>query len=998
MHAITTVSHTSLFLHNKIDLFSPHAIANNVNNQIINNQQITNKRRAPLFIQHYRTVHHHQLVAGAPLAAYAPQANAAIPTSQLPPRTEDKPPSVIAAIAAKTAAAAMIEDDDEVLAPVTSAKVTKSACPDPPTSANPVLRRGRLTSGPTGPPTPLHYTKQRREEFYVQEVPTAVRLLIDQPFGKESNNHSFTTEAVFRHTLVFSLQSGYLDDESAASLRRASPDAWRLDKIVREHAGVDFRSLRERDPAWESEETIPPDRVKMVTACLIHFNFDMAATVRYIGNTHVGAHRNTAAILKTLKGNIPDDVHADLRRLYTVGAPNYCNAHSSEMNEQAFRDFGNHDSAYTDPDLTLKALTKDHKKGFCLAASDTIAPYVYNMHLTPIAIANIGHAYKKARFVFNSTLRPHPWCHAINDWTDKSTEPSLKFAKSFHTYLEWLWNLRITYPAEEIYLCDDDVAGAFRHGKYNPNLVGMHCVRIFNMLILMTGMTFGDNTSPSNWEPIALARQAYAMFVWENDADLVERAAPFTPEYTLTPDPTPEERAGFAKATACNLQRGVLNADGTRKPPPFPHHVDDNLWADIKEHLPRTLAATIWSLYIVLGFPDILQQDPLSWEKLRMLLSWLRDPVGRHVDSRRMTVGLTTAKRDILVGELRTFLKLKSFTIQEAAHIYGLLSDAAMVCRWAWPRFFGLRNAINDAITSQHQAISRHGRRKGFYQHHAATMPKALQYRIQGLVARDIAALVWRSKRQITMSKLVRDELKWLRDYLADHDNEWEISIGHVVQREAHGITAGDASHTGLGSVNHLMEHYIDCVYSDEIARRMKIKKASNPNHLHINHGEFIVCIFQVAAIIAKIDASPPGAYPPLMVWQMLTDNTVTKSWMTRVQSSSIRGQALLRLLSELLRRANFGTNTKHIPGIDNVDPDKISRIPPDLSPEQRHKQLLAEIPRLQSWEYFIPSATLKSLVQSTLYTVAPTGTPALPKVLGHFYPACSTTSSSFTI
>ena len=50
--------------------------------------------------------------------------------------------------------------------------------------------------------------------------------------------------------------------------------------------------------------------------------------------------------------------------------------------------------------------------------------------------------------------------------------------------------------------------------KYNPNLVGMHSCVIAGYLSCSTGMTFGDNTSPSNFEPIADARRQLAKYLW----------------------------------------------------------------------------------------------------------------------------------------------------------------------------------------------------------------------------------------------------------------------------------------------------------------------------------------------------------------------------------------------------------------------------------------------------------------------------------------------------
>jgi hypothetical protein len=66
--------------------------------------------------------------------------------------------------------------------------------------------------------------------------------------------------------------------------------------------------------------------------------------------------------------------------------------------------------------------------------------------------------------------------------------------------LTFLYNMWISYPTDEIYAADDDVSGAFRHGKYHPNLVAMHSCTVLGRMVCSTGSTFGGSTSPGNFE------------------------------------------------------------------------------------------------------------------------------------------------------------------------------------------------------------------------------------------------------------------------------------------------------------------------------------------------------------------------------------------------------------------------------------------------------------------------------------------------------------------
>jgi hypothetical protein len=55
----------------------------------------------------------------------------------------------------------------------------------------------------------------------------------------------------------------------------------------------------------------------------------------------------------------------------------------------------------------------------------------------------------------------------------------------------------------------------------------MHSALSNNTLVMNTGLTFGDNTSPSNWEPIARAQHQLAQRFWHDEA-IIARSAEFT--------------------------------------------------------------------------------------------------------------------------------------------------------------------------------------------------------------------------------------------------------------------------------------------------------------------------------------------------------------------------------------------------------------------------------------------------------------------------------------
>ena len=190
--------------------------------------------------------------------------------------------------------------------------------------------------------------------------------------------------------------------------------------------------------------------------------------------------------------------------------------------------------------------------------------FALNAHLSPQGLFHVIHKRLKPRPLSDSSFRPYPGALAINDWTHKYNKPKLHFADSFYRFCVWQWNLAITYPDSDRHTGNDDVQCAFPRIKYNPQLVAMHSAISNGTLMMNTGLTFGDNTSASNWAPIARARQQLVQHHWHDGDAIITKAANFLPPFTFAPPATPTERVAFAKAIPDSIHTGVLDELGNR--------------------------------------------------------------------------------------------------------------------------------------------------------------------------------------------------------------------------------------------------------------------------------------------------------------------------------------------------------------------------------------------------------------------------------------------------
>jgi hypothetical protein len=285
-------------------------------------------------------------------------------------------------------------------------------------------------------------------------------------------------------------------------------------------------------------------------------------------------------------------------------------------------------------------------------------------------------------------------------------------------------------------------------------------------------------------------------------------------------------------------------------------------------------------------------------------------------------------------------------------------------------------------------------------------LPESLLQRCDALIARDKAMLLWSSRQTIPISKELCENLQMIHAVLADPLVQWAAPIAHLIPRDHHFETIGDASTLGGGAHCQKLEYWLDVVWSDKVSQATKLAP-SHHDFVHINCLEFIVVILQVAAAIEFFkDANSlclrhyfPKAVPahPIMLCQ--TDNTSAMAWTNRLSAASPKSQSLIAILAALLRRTNIGLTAQHIPGKTNILADFISR-PSNYSllHPARTEQIFQQHELLRTWRYFRPSPKLVRLLNWSLFNKLPPGLPSLPKTLGQFVLDASTISCSCII
>ena len=821
--------------------------------------------------------------------------------------------------------------------------------------------------------------------------PTPGQLIMSTGFGRPSKNHSFTSDVHFDHVVLPLIKSGYLDAAQFVTLAKTSKLYAHLMITMERCVDINFRPLSKYNLKWKEQESIPHERVMMFLACAIYYDFNMAAIMRFVGNNYTAAYRNVPRTMQYLhEGNVSEDVCRDVERIFTVGCPSYAKGHFSRENFLQYKQYGNHKSVQKGRDLIKKAVNKEDKLNFAMPFPCWIARLVPHLHLTPNGI--VVKPGKEDRLTYDGTIKLAWDSQPISDITDTAREPKIRYGTAFERHLIQIWNLRISYPRDEIYLWDDDVTGAFRQGKFNPEIVGAFSFILLTLLIIPCGLQFGCTFSPANFEPLAHAREQLAETLGD-DASLLETHKNLLDMVQF--DDPPGSDIKFTTAAPCSRHTGVFKPDGTRHNTKHNMFVDDNLMAEVRLFMRLAIVASIEALYRIFGRPQTeFRKSPLSMEKfVRAKCSHEKVQLGKRLNTRTMRVSMTPEMTAKLLKELDHWHgQRKSFTVRQGARLLGLLEHAATYVVWAKYLFYGLRNSIIVAVRTNRQLVFKNAKFRDVVRDSMCTETSPHVILKKEYATSQLARAVWNSNQRHFISKSLRMELKYLANILLQPEKfHWSSPIAHLIPRDPEFYCAGDACLTGAGGYSRNAHFWWFLAWPAEVvASTLKAftvrVQIDIDKFISINLLEYATILINYAATSQALSDGLIRSPQPYPMVHIDADNTTAVSWTKKAVSANQKSKALSLVFVNLTLNNCLGVSSAHIAGDKNILPDLLSRI--NSSPSATTlPQIFQKFPWLTSCRQFHPSPALVSCLLSALLHGRAPGLTELT-TLGHFAPA----------
>jgi hypothetical protein len=790
-------------------------------------------------------------------------------------------------------------------------------------------------------------------------------------FGRPDRNHSFTSEATFLQVLPSVLNSDFLDTVLLKSLTASSNtvacfvQAW----VRCRQFDVSFLRLPRADVA--AQTSIPEDRRYGYLALAFQCNGMLHAMYRWLDGNFSAAPRvaRLPAITATYASSIPEPHLNQLVRVFHSGAPVKLVAHFTEANRQKFRDFGNHRSA-SDPALVSKAVNKDERHCFVFVLPRYFEPFTPHVHLSPIGIIRKQH--KKDRLVFDGSCHPDDTSVAINDCANQAPEWGISYGDAFERHLVGIYNLRIEYPDEPIFLWDDDAQSAFRVVKFHPDCIGAFCYLTDDFMVASTGQVFGFISCPSNWMIVADARAKRAEFRQQPENHHL-LTPPYPLESTVRFGPSNASSVTLVPAQRDSLNQGLVGLDGHRREARHSTFVDDNLTAATATFIRTAIHASLQSLYELLGdpHPDLL--DAVAHDKfVDRLCDPVREQLGFIVNTNKMAVSFPITKRQRLYDTVRQWHDArKSFTALDIARLIGVLYHATTVCWWARFILIDLQAEVKSILRANRQRLAR---TRHFRDLERLAADGSL-FQSSPSQSSAAARALWRCKGTNFITTPMRYALRWLTWILLDkHAYFWETPISHLIPRAPDRVIEFDSSLDGAGGISLTNCFLWRLSFPPEIVARTLRHCAGGPTLIDINLLEFVALVISYAATLVDLDTTPGNQHqPPVLLAK--GDNTTSLSWLRRKTANrSPPAKALAHILATLAARGQVSVNAEHIAGVTNVMADYLSRYDgwcaanpgPDSHAAFWHR-FHEKFPQAQHCRLFRPSPKLLSLLWQAL-------------------------------
>ena len=785
------------------------------------------------------------------------------------------------------------------------------------------------------------------------------------------------------NVLVFIIRNheAYLSSQDITSLKQINTLFEEMISDVIELRSIDFSPLKIPRLNYADQQSICPNRVTLATAGLIYYGLHPGMLVRYLKGEYVGETRSYVRVLAKVSDRIDSEDADHIKRILTLGCPAKLVLEEESSNKLSVIKKGNQPTFLANPEVAAKTMNKEKRYSHLIALRSWVVYFSPYLRCTP---QGMREKRGKFRVIFDASTQSHQNELVLNQVTDSEFEAIIDFGESKMKLYSSIYNWRISFPNEVIYLVLADISACFRYPRIAADLTGAFGFMFEKLYFLSTSHVFGSNTSASSWEPFRRAiKNSIPIYFFRDDLvikhkDLLD---------ALSWDDSPAELS-FVKAVRCELNKGVLNDDSSLSPPQAEIYVDDIMTASArKEWILRLLAAIIEAIFVVCGRPDIaVRQCPLSLEKWReLIVGPIQTILGLIVNTNKMTVRMS----DEYLNEVRVLItekwncKRNFFRVNDMQKLVGKLARLGEAAPWVYKLMSHLYTSLASALKSNKEFLEKSS---PSFKELCGKINKKQFNTCHSNLQREVCYAMKQAAKMINNHKVVyhinetmREELNLFAESLSASTNiEFETPIAFIIPRTPSASIFGDSSLLACGGYSLALQFWWHLDFPAEIISRtlLHIPNEKDERFISINCLEYVTIIVNYCAALIFYAENKSDNDDPHPVVLCVTDNMSAKKWTTHTCKKSRIGRALARFFCGLLIGSGVGINSTWISTKDNTIADEISRLKkststnnPTSKPSYNYSELQQNYEELKACTFFQPSQELLSLIWEILLT-----------------------------
>ena len=746
---------------------------------------------------------------------------------------------------------------------------------------------------------------------------------------------------------------------SSKLMNKVVPETCRLLK-------VDWTPLLQPRLNYQDQESVDPNRVDMATALAIRVGLDPGRIVRTLEGEYTGAWRNVEQILGEVESVVTPQDYNHINRILTQGCPSVLKFEEKSDTKITAMDRGNQKTLNQNPEIVDRVINKEDRYSHLLPLHLWVCFLGANFrHNSQGMVIEEG---KNPRLVWDGSTMYTPMDIVMNNMTSTEEEAEVTFGLVKILFYWLIYNLRVSFPDEVIFLALADIKACFRFPRIHPDLAGAFGFMTNSWYCLAIAMVFGSNTSASSWEPFRRAIEGLTK-KYANRPDLVQKHKHYIDMVKWevpSPDAPPPVRAA-----KCKLNPGVFDSVGNRIHHPSRIWVDDTLIAAVGTFaMKMALAAVIEAIFVVMGEPNTqLRQCPLAMDKWMLLIVAERQlALGLIINSRSLTVAISTKYLADTLHLIQTTWHVgrNRFRANEAAKLVGKIGRLREGAPWIRYLVSHLYASIAFAL-AQNQTFLKSTSVEFQRQ---IKMTKCAGFKnmepFVRFAIKKAAKLVHHCPVEYNIVESMREEIEFFARYLKpDSGVKWEAPIAHLIDRTPFASTFGDAClESGGGYSIKLKLWYFVSFPKDVVLRTLKhLKNNKDKNLISINVLEFVIVIINYCAAWTVVAAGQVTDDPHPVLLNAV-DNTSAHSWTTNTCKSSRIGRLLAKFFCYLQMDYVLGINSTWISTTDNYVADDISRLKKLFSKSSQQflfdfSSLQQKYPELKNCRFFQPSQDL---------------------------------------